>query len=188
VTQDVAKNRATLVAAQTANMLVRVAREFEAGWMKGYVVGVGPEFVLLCRVSDDILFDGFEACRIQDISDLVVPDPHSAFVERALSIRAQSRPSTPHVDLGSTKQLLVSASEAFPLITIHRETVDPEVCWVGTVVAVSEQSVSFREIDPDAIWDETSETYPLSEITRVDFGGLYEEALQRVAEAAQLDL
>jgi hypothetical protein len=40
--------------------------------------------------------------------------------------------------------------------------------------------VSLLEIGPDAAWDNESETYRLSEITRVDFGGDYEEALHLV--------
>lgn len=40
--------------------------------------------------------------------------------------------------------------------------------------------MSLLEIGPDALWDDEPETYRLSEITRVDFGGAYEEALHLV--------
>jgi hypothetical protein len=39
------------------------------------------------------------------------------------------------------------------------------------------RSVSLLEINPDAIWDDNPTEFKLSEITRVNFGGDYENAL-----------
>ena len=38
----------------------------------------------------------------------------------------------------------------------------------------------FLEIDPDAVWEQKPTKINLSDITRVDFGGQYEEALHLV--------
>jgi hypothetical protein len=40
--------------------------------------------------------------------------------------------------------------------------------------------VSLLEIGPDAKWDDSPEEYPVAEITRVSFGGEYENALHLV--------
>jgi hypothetical protein len=40
--------------------------------------------------------------------------------------------------------------------------------------------MSLLEINPDATWDDTPSEYRLSEITRVNFGGDYEDALYLV--------
>jgi hypothetical protein len=45
-------------------------------------------------------------------------------------------------------------------------------------VDLSKSHVTLLEIGPGAIWDNQLETYRLSEITRVDFGGDHESALQ----------
>jgi hypothetical protein len=71
----------------------------------------------------------------------------------------------------------LTASRAFPLGTIHREKVDGAACWIGRVVDVAKGRVTLLEIGPDATWDDRLQTYRLSEITRVDFGGDYEDAL-----------
>ena len=42
------------------------------------------------------------------------------------------------------------------------------------------ERVRFLEIDPDAMWAQKPTTIRLSDITRVDFGGGYEEALRLV--------
>ena len=91
-------------------------------------------------------------------------------------------PEKPSVDLSGIDQILVSAASCFPLVTIHRETVDPEVCWIGKVVSVVKGKVDLLEIGPDAKWDDEPTVYRTSEITRVNFGGDYEEALRLVSE------
>jgi hypothetical protein len=75
---------------------------------------------------------------------------------------------------------LCSANCAFPLVTIHREKIKPNVCWIGQVVQVRRGRLSLLEIGPDAKWDEEPTEYKVDEITRVDFGGGYEDALRLV--------
>ncbi len=45
----------------------------------------------------------------------------------------------------------------------------------GTVL--SGTVLSIRYIDPGGEWDDDEDRYAMSDITRVDFGGAYEEAL-----------
>ena len=74
-----------------------------------------------------------------------------------------------------------TAGRAFPLITIHCEVVDPEVCYIGHVNEVRGGEIAMRLVTPAAKWEAEFERYPTSSITRVAFGGDYEEALSAVA-------
>ncbi len=159
--------------------LVRFSRRFEKSFVRGYVREVGPQFFLLALVSDRIWFDGFECFRNSDISNLR-PDPYAAFVEAALKKRGARTPKKPRLKLTSIEELLLSATRFFPLITIHCEQVDPDVCWIGQVKRVERGRVSLLGIRPDASWDTEPEDYRASEITRVSFGGDYENALHLV--------
>jgi hypothetical protein len=175
--------RADLVRAQGSGELVRVHRSVESGWANGYVVGVGPEFFAVCLVSDLIIFNGFQAFRFVDLSAVEAPAPHADFVDRALRLRKALRPRDPSIDLKDLPSLLRSASAAFPLIALHREIKDPDVCHIGSVEGLTNDAVVLKAIGPDADWLEERETFALADITRVDFGGLYEEALSLVAKA-----
>jgi hypothetical protein len=175
--------RVVLQSAAARNELVRVALTTSSSAVDGYVVEVGPELFLLSVVNDCIVFDGFNALRFDDIKQIWSPAPHHAFVERALSLRKQERPLAPGVDVSSLGALLTSAARAFPLITLHRERVDPDVCQIGRLVVIGERSVTLREISPDATWYPGTESYDLQDITRVDFGCLYEAALFAVNQA-----
>lgn len=173
-----AAKEAFLQGALDSGEMVRFERRFEPGTVCGYVQGIGPRFFLLSVVSDRIWFDGFECFRIGDVSDIA--DPHVEFVETALRLQGQNRPDPPVLDLSSIDGLLVSAGAAFQLIAIHRERVDPDVCQIGQVISVRGGKLSLLEIDPDANWDAQPSEFRTREITRVNFGGDYENALHLV--------
>jgi hypothetical protein len=161
---------------------VRFRRRFESSYVYGWVLHVGPRFFLLAYVGDGVRLDGFACFRASDVKDFG-PAPYAAFVEAALKKRVERRPKKPRVSLANIGELLLSAGRAFPLVAIHREQLDPDVCFVGRVLDVSGGRLSMLEIGPDAVWEDTPEEYRLSEITRGDFGGDYENALDLVGGA-----
>jgi hypothetical protein len=163
---------------------VRLTRKFEDSYVRGYVLAVGRSHFLLALVSDRVVFDGFECFRIRDLKSIEA-DPHRTFAEAALKKRGLRRPRTPRLDLDSTRTILESAGALWPLVTIHREEVAPEVCYIGQVVGTNRTQVALREIGPDATWDQTATAHSLREITRISVGGSYEEALFLVGGASE---
>ncbi len=179
-------NSSRLAKAMRLKRFIRFSRRFEESNIRGYVLDVGPRFFLISLVSDRIRFDGFECFRLADVRG-VGPDPYSEFAESALKLRGERRPKKPRVSVKSTGDLLLSASRAFPLVTIHREKVDPDICWIGRVLGVEHGHVSLLEINPDASWDDNATKFKISEITRVNFGGDYENALFSVGGGSGLN-
>jgi hypothetical protein len=168
-----------LLDAMDKRTFVRISRRFEESVIRGYISGVGSKFFLLTVVSDRLRFDGFECFRIVDLVSLE-EDSHAAFAEAALKKRGDRRPKKPRVALESVEELLLSSSRAFPLVTIHQEKLDPEVCHIGRVAGISRGRVSLQEITPDATWEAKPDQYAVKEITRVNFGGDHEGALYAV--------
>ena len=162
--------------------LVKFTRRFEPGHVMGYVAGVGKGIALLAYVDQTIRFDGFQVFRSRDLRRLR-PAPTAGFVETALRLRGDQRPALPRLHLDGFGEVIRSAGRHFPLVTIHREGVDSGVCHIGKVVDVDARRVTLLEIQPDATWDTDPESYLLGEITRVDFGGGYEDALFAVGGA-----
>lgn len=161
---------------------VRVHREdLVDGWANGYIAAAGTDFFALEIVSTSIRFDGFTCMRYADITDFENPAPYADFHIKALSARGLRRRESFPIDLSSLSSLLRTAGAAFPLITIYIESSDPDVCYIGKVAAVSEDKLDIVLITPGAEWEEDVTRYSLSEITRVDFGCDYEEALFLVA-------
>jgi hypothetical protein len=160
-----------------------MSRRFEDFPVRGYVLDVGPRFFLLAVVTDRLWFDGFQCLRVADVKG-VGRDPYADFSEAALKKRSERKPTKPRISVDGIEELLRSAGRAFPLVAIHREKVDPDVCQIGRVIGVEAEHVGLLEIAPDATWDKSPTEYRLREITRVDFGGDYEDALYIVGSDA----
>ena len=165
--------------ARSKRTLVRFESQFDHSSVRGYVLDVGPQFFLVAVVSDRIWFDGFECFRVGDVRDLR-PDPHGAFVESALQIRGEQIPVKARVSLASIEELLLSASREAPLVVVHCEEMDPEVCWIGRILSIKRGRLSLLGISPEAQWHEEPDTFRLDQVTRVSFGGDYEAALHLV--------
>jgi len=177
------QKQSKLALALRDRVLVRFTRPFEPGDVKGYLIDIGPSFFLLALIDGRIRFDGFQCFRKRDVRKLQVPAKYAAFAESVLKKRGERIPMKPPLDLTSLPELLSTANRAFPLVTIHRERLDPDICHIGRVVSLAKDNVSLLEIGPDARWDKKPETYRLREITRVDFGGDYEDALHLIGSA-----
>lgn len=162
--------------------LVRVYREnLEPGWAHGYVEVIGKHWFALNLVDDGVRFNGFNCFRIADVSKVVVPDPHADFLASALKKRGEKRPRFKALDLSSLASLIRAAAKKFPLLTVHLEVEQADVCYIGRVVEVGDDHVILRDVAPDGKWRTKPDSYALSDITRVDFGGAYEQALYLVA-------
>jgi hypothetical protein len=168
-----------ITSATSNRTFVRFLSKFERLPVRGYILDSGPKFFIVSVVSDRFRFDGFECFRVDDVRDLL-PDSHSELAEAALRIRGRKTPAKPHISLSSIEDLLLTASREFPLVTIHREQVDAAMCSIGRVQGIDKGRVSLLEISPDAKWDDKPEIYRLNQVTRVGFGGDYEDALYLV--------
>jgi len=159
--------------------LVRFARRFDSWLTTGYIVGVSSDLFLLLLIGDRIRYDGYQVHRIRDVRRLQ-DEPRSGFVETVIKRRRDRRPAKARIRLGCFGEVLRSAGRHYPLVTINRERIDPDICQIGAVVDVSDHRVTLREIRPDASWWGDLDDYALREITRIDFGGDYVDALSLV--------
>src|SRR6267378_8059430 len=76
----------------------------------------------------------------------------------------------------------------FPLIAIHEERKDIEVCWIGRPTGFPGTSVELREVSPAGRWCTRPSRYQMRSITKIDFGGAYEGALAQIAGDVPADL
>ncbi len=173
--------KAELETAAAESWVVKIERGgFESEGEIGYVVTVGPELLLLLIISTEIRFNGFALLRIDDITKLDAPHEHCEFVEAALRLRQETVEEAPVVSVEDMGTALRAISTLSPTVAIHREAIDSSVCHIGKIVRADQEQVHLLEIDPDAEWEEEPTLYAIGEITRVDFGGGYEEALALV--------
>ncbi|AEF55160.1 hypothetical protein [Marinomonas posidonica] len=165
--------------ARTRKNVVRIFREELDGpdsWSDGFIVDANEEMVLLQLVDDSVRLNGYQILFLEDISDFAHPAPFNDFQKRVLALR-EEEVMDPEVELDDLAVLLMDISEEFGLVTLHREEVEPDSCEIGRVVRADAVTYELEEIGSDARWFDDSFEYDLYDITRIEFGGAYEEAL-----------
>ena len=164
--------------------LVEVVRpELDGGGehLVGVPVAIGREWLVISRLDDMIVLDGFDALRLSDISEVKDKFPYRSFYVRGLRQKRESLKALPTLDLDSTTGLLRSAQRSFSLLVIHREVMNPGAVEIGTIVGASTRSYRMRLLTPSAGWVREEVSYRADDVMRVGFGGEYEETLATVA-------
>jgi len=162
--------------------LVRIDRQpMEEDMLDGYVVGTSEKFVLLHVLDPNMYLNGYSAIRVDDIKRYRVLEDNDFFANKALELREQFPKPLQKLSLFDLRSLIETANRLYPIITIHREKMDNTVCFIGKVAKLTDKTLSLYEISPSAKWERTRRYY-FRDITKVDFGGGYEEALWLVAK------
>jgi hypothetical protein len=109
--------------------------------------------------------------------------------ESLVSVACSAKPDSMHdgfvVGLGAGWVLLHVLDrsirlDGYPLVTIHREWRDPDIFVVGRVAQLGEDSFILRHVTVAGRWGDSG-GYRYDDVTRVEFGGDYEDALALVA-------
>ena len=165
--------------ARTRKNVVRIFRDEIDGpdnWTDGFIIAANEEMVLMQLIDDGVHLNGYQILFLEDISDFMHPAPFNDFQKRVLEIRGEEI-EDPEVDLDDLAVLLMDISEEFGLVTIHREEVDSDGCEIGRVLRADATTFELEEIGSDARWFDETYEYDLYDITRIEFGSAYEDAL-----------
>jgi hypothetical protein len=147
--------------------------------MDGRVAAVRDGLVVLALIGDDIVPNGFVVLRTADITFVKYPAPYAELVEKVLGVRGgEQRFSLPSKPM-SWGGVLESAAKYWPLAAVHTETAQPDVVFIGQVTSIPSEGavMSLRLVGPDGKWKKKAMAIPVGDISRIDFGGRYEEAL-----------
>ena len=168
---------------QLEGRLVRVERDTVRGAStEGFVGAVSDDFVVI-NVLSGCHFDGGVVARTEDITRIHWGE---AAQEARARVAAES-PTAPEAvrrfDLSSSETVLAALAQGEPVLTLHRERCDD---WhLVTDVAVSGDRVEARNITAEGRID-GSLTFKVSELTKIDFGGVYERGYSRMLRSARV--
>ena len=57
----------------------------------------------------------------------------------------------------------------------------PDICYIGSLISVAANRSRLLEVDTEGRWRIKARSIDPDDVTRIDFGGRYEEALALVA-------
>ena len=174
--------RRVMVGARRSGRVVEVwRRRVDPHPLRGVVVDVARELALLHRLSDAIHLDGYSVVRVADVSRVDAGPDRGRFYSRALALRREKARLPKGINLSGMGSAISTAATLFPLVTLHRERISPDTCSIGRLRTLTEKSVTLKWLTPTAKWSGDSQKYRLADISLLEFGGEYEDALARVA-------
>jgi len=163
--------------------LIRVFRDQIDGdeiYSDGYVVDLSNDWVLLHFLDERIVFDGYCLLRLCDISKISQVD-NFKFIERAIELKGLKKAQKVELknSILSFSYFLEEISRLHGLVALSEEISDPNSSYVGKIGKIELDKVELRNISTTGEWLNT-EIFDTSNITRVDFGGEYLNALNLV--------
>jgi hypothetical protein len=143
----------------------------------GFVVDSSEDLILFHVLGTDTFrLNGYTALRIADVRGFRHFDKVEFWQNRAARHYKLAPVRPAGILLTSVSELLTSISKRYPLITIHPERTRPGVCYIGPLLSMTEATFTIDDLDSNAKWT-GPRRLKFSDVTRVDFGGGYEEAL-----------
>lgn len=148
---------------------------------RGFIVDFSDSLILLHNFCPDCFrLNGYTAIRTADVRNYRVFGERSAYPFKAIQHNKVKPEPTPEISLVTLPDLLTSVCNAYPLVTIHRELIFPDECFIGRLAAMTPKTFTLYLLNPEAKWVGTMR-FRFSDVTRVDFGGGYEASLMLCA-------
>lgn len=163
--------------------LVKFSRKpIDESALYGFVLAFSDTLTLLHILqTSTYTLNGYSVIRNEDVSLYAVYDrPNYYFDSRVLKLKGIHPEPQPNISIASLPDLLTSIDKLYPLTTIYREGRKNEGCFIGRLAGMTPKTFTLYEIDDCAEWI-GPHRYRFKDITRVDFGGGFEEALALVA-------
>ncbi len=169
------KHYNALAAAMAESQIVKLWRQpIDKHPLEGYVVGLSNKWVLLEVIEGDpLVFDGYQTVRLADIT-LCKMD--NSFVSEYFQRREVFPRTQPKVDLTDLHSLLPGVSKDYAMFVIECERVEPGICFIGVAEGLTKRSLWMKKFSSNAKWIDT-EKFKLKDITSINFGGGYVNAL-----------
>jgi hypothetical protein len=119
----------------------------------GFVVDSSDQLVLVhCFDSEAFHLNGYAVIRQKDIRSYCFFDDPRYWRLRAIR-RLKIKPVIPPgICLESVPELLRSISRRYPLLSVHHETRDRRVTYVGPIVGMAERSFTIQDADYYGEW------------------------------------
>ena len=114
---------------------IRYARTYDAEYdaSYGFFISCSAEWLVTHYFADQLRLDGYDIVRVRDLTVCDFEFEKAAFIRRCIEIKAQAPVAPIGIRLDTTRELLESIVQHYPLVMIHREHLYPtSVSWASS--------------------------------------------------------
>lgn len=173
-----------LTRAQERQRPVTIHRKhLDADVTSGFVLTVLEEWVVIQDLLVGAHLDAVVLLRLDQVTKVKKHD-NCAFVRRAVAGHGVRPAGFECPQDATTGDLLRLADTRSDLICTYLETRDSYWLNIGKVLRIGNKRLDLHFIGKDGVWADFAESWKLTDITRIEFGGRYIQALEKFGEPA----
>lgn len=170
---------------KTKKKIVKIRTRYDESNYSCYIIDWSDEWLVTKTISGDILSDGYTVFQRTGIKN-IKQSKAEKFVSDALKLRKEKWPKiSPRIkkNLDKPGDIIQAVLKSFPLVTLHFERWDPDVCFIGRDVKIKGNYLKWYGIDPNAEMKKEAFEFKLNKITKIQFGDQYSNALWQVYQS-----
>ncbi|MDT9592633.1 hypothetical protein RDV89_06125 [Nocardioides zeae] len=176
------KIRRRLASSLSEGRIVTVVRDgLDLERTDGLVVALADDWVVVHELSDGVHLDTVVALRLNEVSRIWFRDD-DAYHHRALQGLGRKPAVFSCADDVDAAGLLALAADKADLVSIHFEELDDEPLALGRLLELRTKKFTLHYLGRDGVWAPQTEDWRFRDVTRIEIGGRYLDALSRFAD------
>lgn len=144
--------------------------------LRGFIVDFSEELLLLHQLDvDTFSLNGYTAVQIRDVKRYGEATRGNWYYKAASHFGVT--PAHPErIELDSLSALVRSVAQRHPLITLHPERKNPDICYVGHLSSIELKRFSIHDLNSNCLWA-GQRSLKFADISRIDFADRYSQGL-----------
>ncbi|WP_028050289.1 hypothetical protein [Cellulomonas sp. URHD0024] len=166
----------------TGRRIVTAVRDsFEISLTDGFVIAMTEDWVVMHTLADGVYLDDIVMLRLGDISRVWFRDD-DAYHHRAVEALDKSVAVFDCDDSVDACELLKVASATAEIFAVRLEMLDREPLAIGRLTRLRKKSFDLHYVGRDGVWANQVERWKYQDLTRIELGGRYLQALNSFSD------
>ena len=145
----------------------------------GFLVQYNDDYLVLESIDDDNNPDGLIVFHRENITRIRWGGNEIESTRKLIN-QSQRLKEITTIDLSSIQSILNSVQEIFGYVNISIEDIDSDVCFIGEIESMDDNSIVLHEYGTKISLDRKRILLKVEDITKVEGGGNYEERIKRI--------
>jgi len=166
----------TLKTLKTENIFVDLFTDMFEESFYGFIKQFNKDFLLLEHYNDDGLYNGIIVFRRSDITRIKWDNNEINSTRKFLNKHLDGKKISA-IKIDSIQTILKTINKTYKHVTISIQNIDNGMCIIGEIKEIDKSTIVIHEFGTKKTLDRGTIMFSISDITRVDAGGIYENTI-----------
>jgi hypothetical protein len=172
-------NARTLSQLEKENIFVDVLVDVFEQSHYGFIKQFNEEYLLLEHYNGDAQYDGIVVLKREDISRIRWDNNDINSTKKIINKHSDHK-KIAAIKIDSINTILKSINKVFQHVAIHMQNLDADAIYIGEIEEMDKSTLVLHEFGTKRSLDRGRTMLNLSDITRMDAGGIYEHGILKI--------